>query len=118
MHKAIIFGASVKLVLLTVMLILSGKAAAFDLTEKHCQILGEEAKATVDYKAKGISYESRLRDLLKVYGITADKDAFSDMFPYVLAVVDEYYHTEGLESIDYAASIERSCKKNIGSHAQ
>lgn len=118
MYKAIICGAYAKLVLLMTMLFMLGKADAFELTEKHCQVLGEEAKATVEYKAKDISYESRLRDLLKVYGITANKDEFSDMFPYVLAVVDEYYHTEGLESIDYAASIERSCKKNIGSHAQ
>lgn len=105
-------------ILFSILLSVNATSQAFTMTNEHCELLKEETATTVMYKEINETRYNRHRALVQTYEVSSEKELFLDMWPYVTAVIDEYYDNDMLTEIDYADAIDRGCLDKVGQEAK
>lgn len=124
--RALLVGATVKLILLMVMLgvSVSSKAeeskAEFIMSEAHCALLKQHAVMAITAKTAGVDYNQYVRERVDAYGkLTGiDRVIYLDILPFTFEMAYEYFNSDFNANTPYEEVIELHCLERVGSGAR
>lgn len=100
---------------LCLLLLTSGMAHAFTMTEKHCEILYDNVMEVVSQKAANGTLSGFTEYVVQEQLDSPDPTQFAEIRPFIDAIAAEYFkHSKELGGVDYVSVVSFNCRQNIG----